>query len=469
MKVLAYLREPPPTAGAHPTAGSRHPVSGESGSGGLRLEEQEQALRMLCEQRGCELGASFIERRRGSQEGKAFLKLLERLEADPGVYGQVWIADLSLLAPTTKEVARRVLEVEHRGATVLAASHTVGDPLRLVLRSWASERGSSVRRRRIREGMERRAVLGRGLGRPPYGYRLGSDGRLQVIPQEEEVVQRIYRLYAEQGMGLRRIARQLGADGVLTKGKAPWSVIAVRDLLRNRVYLGTYRRFGVRIPGSFPALVTPGLFQATQERLSAQGKRGQHGPGSRSLLSGLLYCDSCRGRLAAVRRRGPAGAVDPAERRYYRCAPGPCPQGSQPLEGLEAAVREGLGRLASQGRSTPPQLPPEQRAAQQKVLQARLGRLERSFQGFLDRGASGELSLDAVRKLSREPLRLQRALQGQLARLEGKGSAQGSRKTLKKLVKSWDELAPAQRRDLLLEAVERVSVGPGGLTITLRE
>ncbi|MBI3953570.1 MAG: hypothetical protein HY330_03565, partial [Chloroflexi bacterium] len=86
----------------------------------------------------------------------------------------------------------------------------------------------------------------------------------------------------------------------------------------------------------------------------------------------------------------------------------------------------------------------------------------------LDRAAAGSLSPAGVRELSREPLRLRRTLQGQLARLEGKGSRRGRARALKKLVQSWDEWGPARRRDLLLEFVERITVGPTGTTISLR-
>ncbi|MBI3952973.1 MAG: recombinase family protein, partial [Chloroflexi bacterium] len=419
MKALGYLRAPRATA---PPARMTPGPGDAGGRSGLTLEEQEQALRLLCGQHGHQLVASFVERPRGGQEGRAFLRLLERLDASPGEYGQVVVADLTLLAPTTKEIARRLLEVEHRGAAVLVASHTVGDPLLVVLRGWAKERERSLRRRRVREGMERRALRGLGLGRPAYGYRLDPGGRFQAVPDEAETVKRIFSLYAQRGLGLRRIVNQLNTDRVPTRSKGAWSVIAVRDLLRNRTYLGTYRRFGIRIPGSLPRLVEPELFQATQERLRAQGQRGRHGPGSRYLLSGLLYCGGCRGRLTAVRRR--AGRTGAGAEGYYRCQRRgalPCPQSSYEMKGLEAAVRDELGRLASLDQPAAAPLAPSAGAAQQRALREQVQRLDQCLQRYLDRAAAGSLSPAGVRELSREPLRLRRTLQGQLARLEGKG------------------------------------------------
>ena len=70
----------------------------------------------------------------------------------------------------------------------------------------------------VREGLRRRAQAGKYTGSPhtrPYGYEY-REGKLQVREEEAEVVRRVFRLYTEQGWGLRRIAVLLNAEGIPT-------------------------------------------------------------------------------------------------------------------------------------------------------------------------------------------------------------------------------------------------------------
>ena len=56
----------------------------------------------------------------------------------------------------------------------------------------------------------------------PYGqflgYRKGADGLPEIVPEEAEIVIRIYREFMA-GKALSTIARRLTADGIPTPGK----------------------------------------------------------------------------------------------------------------------------------------------------------------------------------------------------------------------------------------------------------
>ena len=109
---------------------------------------------------------------------------------------------------------------------------------------------------RVRAAMRSKAVKGEVLGRPPYGYKVGSRRRLELIPEEAVVVRYIFRLYLNERLGIRLIARRLNEEALKTRRGGNWSMVSIRDILRNRAYLGTYARFGVRVPGSHPQLVS---------------------------------------------------------------------------------------------------------------------------------------------------------------------------------------------------------------------
>lgn len=50
------------------------------------------------------------------------------------------------------------------------------------------------------------------------GYRKGADGQPEIVPDEAEIVKRIYRMFIE-GKTVSYIAKQLTADGIPTPGK----------------------------------------------------------------------------------------------------------------------------------------------------------------------------------------------------------------------------------------------------------
>ena len=64
--------------------------------------------------------------------------------------------------------------------------------------------------------------------------------------------------------GIRRIAGYLNDHGMTTRSGGKWNMITMRDILRNRTYIGTYTRFGMSIPGAHPPVVSNDLFKAAQ-------------------------------------------------------------------------------------------------------------------------------------------------------------------------------------------------------------
>ncbi len=73
------------------------------------------------------------------------------------------------------------------------------------------------------------------------GYTKGPDGVLQVVPEEAEIVRKIFELYI-QGNGVRRIKRYLEQCGIKTvTGKTEWSTSTIDRMLSNEKYIGEVR------------------------------------------------------------------------------------------------------------------------------------------------------------------------------------------------------------------------------------
>lgn len=70
------------------------------------------------------------------------------------------------------------------------------------------------------------------------GYTKDEDGKLVIVPEEAEVVRRIYREFLE-GASLIKIRRGLEADGILNGAKhARWYETNIRQILTNEKYIG---------------------------------------------------------------------------------------------------------------------------------------------------------------------------------------------------------------------------------------
>ena len=70
------------------------------------------------------------------------------------------------------------------------------------------------------------------------GYTKGPDGVLQIVPEEAEIVRKIFDLYI-QGNGVRKIKRYLEEHGIKTvTGKSEWSTSTIDRMLSNEKYVG---------------------------------------------------------------------------------------------------------------------------------------------------------------------------------------------------------------------------------------
>jgi site-specific DNA recombinase len=70
------------------------------------------------------------------------------------------------------------------------------------------------------------------------GYTRGENNKLVIVPEEAEVVNRIYREYLE-GASMLKIARGLMADGILNgAGNERWHTSNLNQILRNEKYIG---------------------------------------------------------------------------------------------------------------------------------------------------------------------------------------------------------------------------------------
>ena len=264
-------------------------------------------------------------------------------------------------------------------------------------------------------------------------------------------------------------------------------MVTIRDILRNRAYLGTYQRLGVRVPGTHPALVAPDDFRSVQDRLIE--RRTNYSPrkvGS-FLLSGLVVCASCGNRMIGVSRRQAwkrqrDGSEQVASYRYYQCESrtnqGICSYNTQRADELEDAVRRQLvqtdpKQLATAGDDS---AVIGQWQEESKRLHDRLQQIDRRLTKQIEAAAGGKSSGDKLRAqaaaLAEERLKIEDELRDAEWRADHYASAAERRRTrsaaLAILVTDWGTLPIPDRQQLLREMIDQVRVGEGEPHVVLR-
>lgn len=155
------------------------------------------------------------------------------------------------------------------------------------------------------------------------GYKKGADGKPEIVPEEAEIIKRIYYEYLS-GKSLYEVAKSLMADGILTaRGNKKWTSKGIESILKNEKYKGdallqkTYivdciskkcKKNNGELPmyyveNNHPAIIDRATFDRVQEeisRRSSKPKKTEKGTktelgkySSKYALTELLYCGCC--------------------------------------------------------------------------------------------------------------------------------------------------------------------------------
>ena len=361
---------------------------------------------------------------------------------------------------------------------------------------------------RERSTMGKRGTAKQGrvpTGGLPYGYRIGDDGRPEVIEEQAEVVRRIFHMYVHEGMRAYSIAVRLTDDEVPTQtGKLTWLQSRVHHILGNATYTGSWvygkyrhvatedgmkvydqpRDTWIEIP--VPQVIDDRTWERAQKLKKQRSTKARRNTKVLYQLQHLLKCGEC-GRNFHTRaswtttsvRNGKAYTYDlTTPRRYYmcngmqgmrlRCREKPYIRAEQLEEPIWSEVKRvlqnpdlivaGIATLDSQ----------ENGGMEEEIAQAE--RDLRSIQMEEDRairlfvsGKITEAQLDLQRKFITERLESARAKLDDYRALEASGT---EKRRLMEEVLAWarefgqglDELTPEERHDYLQMLVEQVII-----------
>jgi len=200
---------------------------------------------------------------------------------------------------------------------------------------------------KTKRGMASNAEKGLATGSRLYGYRSQPGGAVEIVPDQAEVVRRIFSMYVNDRMSSREIAERLNRDRIPSPAGREWNASSIQGsrqrangILHSEIYAGVkvYNRVEMRkdrqtgrkitickppsehkrIDVPHLAIIDQDLWNAARQRLDS---RQTADPSQRAslrrrpgLLSGLTKCGCCgasytslsQGRLvcAAYREKG---------------------------------------------------------------------------------------------------------------------------------------------------------------------
>ena len=454
------------------------------------LVEQNANFLEFCRRHGYQPTATFLDADVSpGRERSGLRQLLRHLnERSPG-FTFVVVQQFGNLGHDATQAVRTVLRLRARGVRLVSLDDGPIDEASLIdLWRVHSEPDSDAGRRR--ERLQARARLGQAIGRPPYGYRVGGDGRYEIDERESTVVRRIFELCLRDGLGIRRIAQRLNAEGYQTRRGRNWSMVTIRDLLRNPVYIGRYDKLGVSVPGNHEAIVSEPDFAAVERQMAQRRTATGVSHPSDFLLAGLVWCGEDQTRMIGVTRRQQwrkaSGDTATATYRYYqseaRTNQSVGAYHTRRADELEAEVlahirgeRRG-GEIAVLNIGRDATALAAETAVAVSAAEARLRAIDRKLAQLLEDAAAGDPPPSALHEAGADIIAEWESASADLAQIKERALAQDREadrrrrrdQRLERVRDGWDALGFPQQRDLIEQLVDRVVVFDNSVTTQLK-
>ena len=238
-------------------------------------------------------------------------KIMSQARQTPPPFDALLVWKLSRFARNLRDAVNLEFELKQNGIEVISISepldespmgHSFRNMMHVVNQMYSLQLSEDTKR-----GMSENARRGYFNGSIcPMGYKIEScvdeksniKKRIVVDPVVAPMIKQIFKMYLRGG-GYRYIANELNRQGYRTVKEKPFNNNQVGYILKNDIYVGTYRWGNVEIKDHHPSIIDNKTYEKAQQIMKTRDPTRFHARqiNSRYLLSGLAYCGKCGSKM----------------------------------------------------------------------------------------------------------------------------------------------------------------------------
>lgn len=342
------------------------------------MARQEELCRELAESKGWPVAELYTDNDLSAYSGKPRPGYRAMLDAIAhGSVDAVLVVDVDRLTRTPAELEEFITLADTHGTALANVSGdldlaTSDGRFRARIMGAVARQESEKKSERLKRERRQAALAGKPQGgRRSFGYdRDGMTVRASEGTYVREAVDRVLG-----GEGLRRIVADWNARGVATVYGKPWQVTSLRTLVTGPRIAGLRSYHGEIVGGAaWPAIISRDEHERVQAILG-DPRRHQAGRPAVNLLTSMVRCGRCGGRMSSSKRRDGS--------RRYICHPGEgtgqCGRVGVAADPLEVEVRDRVIAVVS---SSPLPAPPDDTGDASAELQHVEGKLAELAEDF---------------------------------------------------------------------------------------
>lgn len=307
---------------------------------GYSIGAQKSQIAAYCKNKGYDLVSGYADEGvsgKNTDNRFGLLDMLEDCKNDEFDVVVVW--KLSRLSRKLVHTLNIIEELNDSDITLESVSEktdftsTSGIFMTQIMASM-NELERNVIAENVAMGHKAKANLGAWNGNKVYGYNnVKGKNRatsLVVNPEEAKVVKHIYDSYLA-GSGLRAIANNLNNKGYTTKKGNPFSSVAIKDILDNRLYRGdiVYGRKAknikelqgnpITVKGQHEAIIDAKTWDKVAHLRQLRSRNPEKNRTGSNILTGLIKCPQCGGHMVINNSYYTKADGTRVKKKYYVC------------------------------------------------------------------------------------------------------------------------------------------------------
>ena len=221
------------------------------------IEGQIRECKIFAERNGIDIVGQYIDRAKSATTDKR--PDFQRMIADSSKHDfeVIIVWKLDRFARNRYDSAHYKAQLRKNGVKVISATEAISEGaegvlLESVLEGMAEYYSKELSEKTLRGMTENALKCKSNGGRMPIGLKPNENGDIVIDEEYAPIVREAFNLYAD-GMNIKEVATAMSARGARTLGGKPVSLAMVKNMLRNRKYIGEYRFKEVVVPGGIPA------------------------------------------------------------------------------------------------------------------------------------------------------------------------------------------------------------------------